>query len=436
VTPAAIGRAPQRPSVETILSPVGSPEIRTNRFSHHLRALGTSPLGFVVLTALIVRLGAMSVGSGRFEDPDNYLPLARSIASGEGLMLRGRPTAYRPPLYPLVLAPLVSLAGDHVVAAVAGLHLLLGAATAGLTFRTAERLGLGPLRAAAAGLIVACDPVLVWQSRFVMTETLAAFLLIASLAALARGGRWSPCLGGGLMGLAGLCRPSALPGAGLTAFVALLVQPGAKRERLRRCAGLTLGVAAALAPWVARNAYVLGEPVWSTTHGGYTLALGNNEVYYRDVLEGPPGRVWTGRDQWLWWDSVNKRTAGMTEPEADRFLRNSVVELAREQPRMFARACLSRLATFWSVIPAGDVYGRTTRIATAAWTIPLWSALVLGAFHRRFRRWPDVAVVMAIIGLSIVHTLYWTDMRMRAPIVPAIALVAASASWKLNRDED
>ena len=38
-----------------------------------------------------------------------------------------------------------------------------------------------------------------------------------------------------------------------------------------------------------------------------------------------------------------------------------------------------------------------------------------------------VAAPLAILGLTIVHAFYWTDLRMRAPIVPAIALVAASA---------
>jgi hypothetical protein len=124
----------------------------------------------------------------------------------------------------------------------------------------------------------------------------------------------------------------------------------------------------------------------------------------------------------------------MTEPQADRFLRDSVVELARNEPQMFLRACVARLSTFWSAVPAEGVYGRATRLITAAWTIPLWLALLAGAFHPRFRRWPGVAVIAAILGLSIVHTLYWTDMRMRAPIVPAIALVAASA-FSMPRSE-
>jgi hypothetical protein len=177
-----------------------------------------------------------------------------------------------------------------------------------------------------------------------------------------------------------------------------------------------------------RNALVVGEPVWTTTHGGYTLALANNEVYYRDVLFGQPGRVWTGDDQWRWWDEVNRATAGMAEPQADRFLRDRVVRLALDRPAMFLRACLDRLMWFWSVAPATSVYSPAVRLATAVWTVPLWIALAAGLLRPSLWRWPQLAAPLMIIGLTSVHALYWTDVRMRAPIVPAIALVAASAT--------
>jgi hypothetical protein len=190
---------------------------------------------------------------------------------------------------------------------------------------------------------------------------------------------------------------------------------------------LALSVVAVLTPWAIRNALVLGEPIITTTHGGYTLALANNEPYYRDVLAGSSGRVWTGKDQFLWWDSVTQATAGMSEPEADRFLRQTVIRLAVKQPATFLRACVDRLNRFWSVAPAVAVYSPVIRLATAIWTIPLWMALAIGLLRREQWSWPRIAAPLAIVGLSLVHTLYWTDIRMRAPIVPAIALVAASA---------
>jgi hypothetical protein len=198
---------------------------------------------------------------------------------------------------------------------------------------------------------------------------------------------------------------------------------------------MALSVVAVVTPWAVRNALELGEPIVTTTHGGYTLALANNETYYRDVLDGSSGRVWTGSEQFLWWDSVRRTTAGMSESEADRFLRQTVVQLAMKRPVTFLRACLDRLNRFWSVAPAVGVYSSAVRLATALWTIPLWLALAVGLCRREQWSWPQIAAPLAIMGLSIVHTLYWTDIRMRAPIVPAIALVAASAvvpiwSWR------
>lgn len=384
-----------------------------------------NPLVVIVVLSVLFRLAIMARGPSRFDDPDNYLPMARSLESSQSFTWKGRPTAYRPPLYPVMLVPAIRL-GERSDQGVALLHLALGAATVWLTAVAARGLGLSPRRVLAAAFIVAFDPVLAWQCRSVMTETPAAFLVALSLAGLARGGLAGAALGGLGFGLSGLCRPSLLAGAVLTAAAGLAVPPGAMRERMARSSLVVATVVACLLPWMVRNLAVLGEPIWTTTHGGYTLALANNPTYYREVLDGPPGRVWTGEDQWRWWDSVRRETAGMSEPRADRYLQASVWKLARARPWDFARASLARLEHFWSVAPSSAVYPAPARWATISWTVPLWLAFLLG-LPRSIRSWPWVAAPMVIIGLSAVHTVFWTDLRMRAPIVPAIALVAALA---------
>ncbi len=146
----------------------------------------------VIALALVVRLALgllpmIRSRDSRIDDPDNYLTLARSLIQGEGLTWQGRPTAYRPPLYPIVLAPLVGCfpkPGGLRISVVV-LHSVLGALTVAFTYVAACRWGLNPWRVLAAATIVALDPVLVAQSRGVMTETLAATLLAAVLAALA-----------------------------------------------------------------------------------------------------------------------------------------------------------------------------------------------------------------------------------------------------------
>ena len=234
----------------------------------------------------------------------------------------------------------------------------------------------------AATWIVAIDPVLAWQSRFIMTETLTALperggsgrtdrAMLARIGA----GRCPPGPGQPLA-----AQHAARRGTGRHCRLAgrsgrVLRSPGSLRDD-----GLTLILV--LSPWAIRNALIFGEPVWTTTHGGYTLALANNEVYYRDVLNGPPGSVWMGHDQWLWWDSVNRETSGMSEPQADRFLKNRVIELAFAQPYAFLRAGLQRLGRFWSLAPALSPSTLLVRWATAAWTLPLWIALGLGLARR------------------------------------------------------
>jgi 4-amino-4-deoxy-L-arabinose transferase-like glycosyltransferase len=389
-----------------------------------------------VIASMAIRGAMMTAGTGSFDDPDNYLPLAQSLAAGEGLTIKGRPTAYRPPLYPLLLSPILKLSGERAIAMIAVFHLVLGAATVAVTALAARRWGLTSWRVAAAAWIVAVDPVLAWQSRFIMTESLTAFLCAAALAALTLPGRPGPVLAAFFLGMASLSRPSILPGAFLIVFAGLLDSQCGWRDRLARCAAMSLAVLLMLSPWAIRNALIFGEPVWTTTHGGYTFALANNEVYYRDVLNGPPGAVWTGHDQWVWWNSVERDTTGMSEPVADRFLRNRVLELAIAQPLTFSRACIQRLGRFWSLAPAEAVYPSGVRLATALWTIPLWIALLLGLGCPCSWRWPQVAAPLLIIGLSLVHAFFWTDLRMRAPVVPAIALLAASATWPRRRRAD
>jgi hypothetical protein len=366
-------------------------------------------------------------GYGNFDDPDNYLVLARSLAAGEGFTLRGQPTAYRPPLYPMLLAPFCPLLGDQTWMGVAVLHLVLGGATVWLTAAAAKGSGLPAIRQILAGTIVAADPVLVWQSRSVMTETPSAFLVALALVGSTLCG-WRGAVVGGLgLGLLALCRPSGLAAGTLVIAAALLVAPGDWRERLTRGGGIAAVLALCLLPWTLRNALVFGEPICGTTHSGYTLALANNPTYYHEVLDGPPGRVWTGEEQWQWWDSVNRATAGMTEPEADRYLRDSVIRLALNRPAEFGRAAVHRLIHFWGLFPAGSVYSQGLRWACLVWTLPLWIALAAGLVRIETWRWPRIVAPLVAAGFTLVHAFYWTDLRMRAPLVPAIAIVAASA---------
>jgi hypothetical protein len=389
----------------------------------------------VVAIALAVRMVVMLPRLGvPPKDPDNYLPLARAVAAGQGLTWKGRPTAFRPPLYPCLLAPALRLSGARPVWGIFGLHLGLAAGTVAATALAARRWGLGRGPARLAAAIVACDPVLVVQAASVMTETLAACLVALALAAVADPrGRRAAVLGGIGFGLAALCRPSLLPAAGLTAAGLLLPGRGPVRERLAQALLFILATTSTLAPWAVRNLVQLGEPVWTTTHGGYTLALANNVEYYQDVLHGPPGAVWSGPRQAEWAEHVHLAYGGLPEPVADRALRREALELIARRPSDFLRASAARLGRFWGLAPSGAVYPRWLRILTATWTLPLWLALAAGLARGDAWRPPRLAAPAFLLGLTAVHAVFWTDLRMRAPLVPAIALLAAAGLDRWSR---
>lgn len=389
----------------------------------------------VLLLALAVRLAIVVPAINRPpNDPDNYLTLARSMANGRGFSLVGRLTAYRPPLYPILLVPVVSALGDETAGPFLLLNVLFGVATVGAIVVASRRLGWSEWRTAAAGVIVACDPVLAVQSRSIMTESLAALLVALSLMSFCKGSTFrSTFSGGAWLGLASLCRPSLLAASIFASVAAFAVGPGSRRERFLRSGVLVGATILVLLPWALRNARVFGEPVWTTTHGGYTLALANNPEYYRDVLEGGSAEVWSGPGQRKWAAGVYRRTRGMTEPQANRRLAADGWSMALEEPRTFFRASLARLGRFWGVMPSRSVYGRPLRLASAFWTIPLFAALLLGVATGASWRWPRASALACVLALTSVHALYWTDLRMRAPVVPAMALIAAGGAVPMGR---
>lgn len=155
---------------------------------------------------------------------------------------------------------------------------LTGAALAAVVHRLTLRAFESDRRALVAGLIAALHPGLVLYSGALMTEPLAAFLMVlAVLLALDR--RWVALAGSGVaLGLATLVRPNAIL---LAPFLGVLL--------LRRNRALTLAVASAgaraiaigaialatVAPWTLRNCRVMDACALVSTNAGWNLVIGS-----------------------------------------------------------------------------------------------------------------------------------------------------------------
>jgi hypothetical protein len=469
--------------------------------------------GLLVFT-LIVRGGVLWVMRGNLEqDPDAYREIAENLLihgefalgkpTGEYAVARPAPTAYRSPLYPVILSNLPAADGQHVsLVKVGAMHVLLGVMTVALTWITAQRLighwmvqdvgpaglskdlsdgsqtstlrwGLVPsgpsgLWAAPliAGAIVACDPILLNQQTLLMTETLAAFLAILSLWCLGRFDRsrawFNAAMAGGCIGLAILCRPTFLPWMTLVGLTMLVVRGGsALRDgpvgnpqsalgvgwRVANLAALIMAAVAVTSPWAIRNFRRFGKPIITTTHGGYTLLLGNNPSFYDWLEKDTSGLPWTtpainerhthilgNIGLLLLMDSSVTQTVPQTEPEIDAKSYDVAIRSIRSRPVSFTKACLYRLGQLWSPLPnkltANESRGRRLlRYATCAWYLGIYALAAVGICRLRMKMLqpPWIWGVLLCMAFTVVHTFYWTNLRMRAPFMPFVAMVAAAA---------
>jgi hypothetical protein len=328
-----------------------------------------------------------------------------------------------------------------------------------------------------AALLVACDPILLNQQTLVMTETLATFLAILSLWCLVRystqvvgtlrvpsaanGTRsvpttkswWNAALAGGAIGLAALCRPTFLPWLGLVAAVMLIsdfrfqiADWGRWASRtLPNVLALVVAAAAVMSPWAYRNQQVFGKPIMTTTHGGYTLWLGNNEGFYdwlqsdetlpwdverhyRSVKHNDPLKLL--RIKFLLADDDDK---AILEQRLDAQYGKAATTTMRDDPSGFFRSCLYRIMQLWSPLPHKLTTDESTsrrmlRYGTAAWYVGVYLLAAVGIWRLRWRifQQPWVWGVLLCFAFTAVHTLYWCNLRMRAPLMPFIALVAAA----------
>ena len=390
----------------------------------------------VVAMALVIRAVVVAAMSGSLsDDPDAYRRLAEHLRTTGVYSTTDEPTAFRPPLYPLLLAAL-AIGGKVSPAAVGVLHVVLGAATVVLTYYLAEQWKLRRWSLVACGL-VAIDPILLAQSTLVMTETLATCLAAAGLLALTLLSRRptprTAAFCGVLLALAALCRPTFLPWLGLSG-AAIGLRAAADRSRFKLTAVYFAVAAVVLSPWMLRNYLVLGAAKVTTTHGGYTLLLGNNPSFYDYLRDADDEGTWDAKelaDAWAWrrfstsprdamWDlpaaaDAIPRQASVTrtEIEDDRFAYALARRYIADQPGMFAYSCFVRVCRLWQLIPYKRTPSELTivillRLLIGAWYFFLLTLAVIGLAVRRreILRPPLVWGVLLAATFTAVHAFY------------------------------
>lgn len=397
-------------------------------------ALRQKPLIGILLLAAVLRTGVVWWKYDNLStDTDSYLAIAHNLIAGEGYCSNpGRPTAYRPPLYPVFVAACLLLGGTFGLAAA---QIALGTATCGLGWALARRLGLAEKGCLVAALILAADPLLILYTSHAMTETLVSFV-VATLLVTASGAesKWKPVMLGFLFGLAVLCRPSLWAFGGLVAVVSLLVQvrwPTCKEYRWRNRNGiLMLAVLLTVSPWAIRNWRVLGRPVFLTTHGGYTLLLANNPVFYEVAVQN--GQIWKNPKLAEWQEQLNRQLdekGVRDEISRDAAMRHMAISNILKSTSLFFRSCILRVFRLWNPVPKAGTVSEVLTIAVAGWYLSIYLLFLAGLFRIRQISRGVVLGLILILSLTSVHAVFWSNARMRAPVMIVVAVLAANSIW-------
>ncbi|MCB1272297.1 MAG: glycosyltransferase family 39 protein [Microthrixaceae bacterium] len=341
-------------------------------------------------------------------DADQYLRLARNLVAGEGYALvfpelEMHATAFRPPLYPFVLAGPSWLFGPDAIWPARVTSLLLSLGVVALTVVFVRRIA-GNLAAVVAGCAVALMPSLLANDTITLSEPLGLLLILAVLIALdSRRPIWAGLAAGALV----LTRPNAY-------LVVLIAAAFIWRYVGWKKALMCLACAAVVvAPWLVRNKVQVGT--WSlTTSQGFTLA-----AIYAPQAQEQATFVDPVFDES--YDGSDFRVLQFDEAQWSSELTAHALSGVREDPGYVFNVISSNVRAFLELSGSNNDFaeridGRNLDFRDA--TLPLFYAFLLagmtgiGTRLSDRRMWPAYVVVGQFVLLSLLTV---SPPRLRAP---------------------
>lgn len=368
-------------------------------------------------------------------DAVEYQLLAESLARGEGFRFHpgDQLTAYRPPLYPALLALAFTVFGNHIDVAY-GLQAALHGLTVGLTYVLGRHL-LDRFFAVIAAILTGVSVGLTCLVGFVMTETLQTLLVVLGMLVLLRWAQeWSPrwaAATGLIWGLAILAKGTNLAVLAVAIATApLLWSSGLQQTQARRWLSGVGIIAAVMAltilPWTVRNLLLFERPVAVSTNIGIQLYVATLDPITFD--RGDPRMMAV----------VNEAASlGLNEAATDAlFLRRGLERFVAEPFLHLLRAPRNAIRS-WELPPRDALeylkptvmYNDLLEYRSLVWlhylTLTLAAAgLVRGAWNR-----DSVLILLwtVPVAVSLVYSPFWVIYRFTAPALPMLYLSAAYA---------
>ena len=385
--------------------------------------VAAAALGLVLRLAFAL---AYWVNQPLTHDEQEYLALARSVASGSGFVYTEVESGTaqqigRAPGYPLFLAALDAgrPVPNRVPARVKVAQSILGGFIVILIGLVAVA-SAGPRAGVVAAWVAALYPPLISMSAYALSETLFCALALGTVVLLQRGvdrADWrSIAASGALAGVAALTRPAMLVFVILTCIWLLA------RRRVPHSIAFALAAAVVIAPWTIRNFRVHDQFVLIASEGGVTFWTGNHPLARGegDLAANPE----------LKRAEVAFRTAhaGLTAEQLEPLYYSEAVGWIVQHPLPWARL-LARKA-FYTIVPIGPSYALHSVRYRVASTVPYLLLLPFAIAGAR-RLWHSSTRPFALWLLAassiLVSLVFFPQERFRLPVIDPVLIVSAAA---------
>lgn len=375
--------------------------------------------GLFCFIAAAVTITAVSGWGLRYPDEHEYVRLARGLVQqGAYVDDEGRPTAYRPPLYPALLAATIRFCDHPACWRIPNMAALLLSAW-GLVWLTRHITGAWS-SLPVWGMI--CYPVLFYAATRLFPQTVGAALLIGVVGCLFISSRyWAPATAGVLTGLLILLIPffilfMPLFVAGIWLFT--------ERRRIFKAVLYTAAALLVVMPWTLRNIRVMDAFVPVSTNSGINLLLGNN----------PNARPNAGVNVDL--SAYAEKAEHLSEVERNAYYRAQALQWMRRRPGDALRLYVLKLVNHFNFRNRLYVQSERSRFRDMVMGVTYYGLLAIvcaGMCYRRFSLRREEWFLIAVYMFSAFgYALFFTRIRFRLPMDCLLIVLAAVAVFNMN----
>ncbi|MDP9174814.1 MAG: glycosyltransferase family 39 protein [Planctomycetota bacterium] len=384
-------------------------------------------LGLSIRLAWVFHQSSDVATFSQLPDQREYLELGAHLLHHDGFWLADPRFlqvvyAYRTPGYPFLIRWC-----DAQPTMIRAVQAALDTSTILSIYLLAKRW-LPPHAALLAALLVALDPFLIYFTGLILSETFFTALLCWGIVLLVvSDGPWPKgklrltawLAGGLLLALSVLVRPGAIAIPVALGWAAALVnrhrQPSYRSHwPLPVGATMLLLTAVVLLPWAARNRWVLGSWIWTSTNAGITTYDGFNPD-----ATGASDQSFATAMPW---------TRDMTEVGRSLYFARLADEWMQEHPLEAIELAFVKIGRTWSPIPLSAEYGRRGLYVAVGicFGIVFYGLTLLGLWQGDLPRPVKQFFLLPALYFTVAAVLSVGSLRYRIPAQPPMAIVAAS----------